>query len=172
MMKKTIPITTLLVVLFLSLAYSAEQKEYLSPDGKYYAYIIPLPKAPTGSGESEVVIKSKDNGQILCSKNYGSEDGEHGYGIEKAAWTPNSMFFVYSMSSSGGHQAWHSPTDFIAISDFKIHRLDDYVGPITNPKFILVAPDIIKTSGRDKTILDEANFEVKLNELAKHKMNE
>lgn len=169
MMKKIIFISILLIFIFFSVANTAEQKKYLSPDGKYSAYIIPSPNVPTGSGESEVVIKSNDNGQILCSKNYGSEDGEHGYGIEKAAWTPNSMFFVYSMSSSGGHQAWHSPTDFIAISDFKIHRLDDYVGPITNPKFILVAPDIIKTSGRDKTTLDEANFEVKLGEIAKGK---
>jgi hypothetical protein len=167
MMEKIISISILLILFFLSPANSAEQKEYSSPDGKYYAYIIPLPKAPCGSGESEVVIKSKDNGQILCSKNYGSEDGEHGYGVEKAAWTTDSMFFVYSMSSSGGHQAWHFRTDFITISDFKIHSLDDYAGSITNPNFILVAPDIIKTSGQDKMTLDEADFEVKLSEIAK-----
>ena len=171
MMKKIICISIFLIFILFSPANSAEQKEYLSPDGKYYAYIIPLPKTPYGSGESEVVIKSKDNGKILCSKNYGSEDGEHGYGVEKAAWTPNSMFFVYSMSSSGGHQAWHFPTDFVAISDLNIHSLDDYVGPITNLNFALVAPDIIKTSGRDKNTLDEAHFMIKLSEIDKGKKN-
>ena len=112
-------------------------------------------------------MKAK-SGRILCSRNYGSEDGEHGYGVEKAAWTPDSRFFVYSLSSSGGHQAWHFPTDFISTTDYKFRRLDDFVGPITDPDFTLTAPDIIKTSGRDKTTLDEKNFEVILSESVKH----
>ena len=37
---------------------------------------------------------------------------EHGYGVTKAVWTPDSHFFVYSLESSGGHEAWHSPVWF------------------------------------------------------------
>jgi hypothetical protein len=152
------------LVLLTVLAHSGDQKEYLSPDGKYRAYVIPLPKAPYGSGESKIMIKAK-SGKTLSLKSYGSEDGEHGFGVEKAAWTFDSRFFVYSMSSSGGHQAWHFPTNFISTTDWKIRNLDDYVGPITNPGFVLSAPDTVKTVGRDKSTLDEASFEVRLSEL-------
>jgi hypothetical protein len=145
-------------------AHSADPKEYLSPNGKYRAYVIPLPKAPYGSGESKIVIKAQ-SGKTLCLKSYGSKDGEHGFGVEKAAWTFDSRFFVYSMSSSGGHQAWHFPTHFISTTDWKVRNLDDFVGPITDPSFVLSAPDTLKTAGRDKSTLDEATFEVRLSEL-------
>ena len=154
--------------LIVGLAYGKKQQEYASPDGTYIAYVIALPKAPYGSGESKIIIKTK-KGKILCSKNYGSEDGEHGFGVERAAWTPDSHFFVYSMSSSGGHQAWHFPTDFISTGDFEVRTLDDYIGPITDPDFELKAPDIIKTSGRQKDTLDEAIFDISISELLSKK---
>jgi len=166
-MKKIIIISILSLIFFSTLVYSSERKEYLSPDGEYRAYINPLPKASYSFGESEILIKTK-NGKLLCSKSYGSEDGQHGFYVEKAAWTPDSRFFVYSLSSSGGHQAWHFPTDFISTTDCKVRRLDDFVGPITSPDFVLTAPDTIKTSGRDKKTLDEAKFEVRLSESIRH----
>jgi dipeptidyl aminopeptidase/acylaminoacyl peptidase len=166
MMKNGITISILALIFFSTFTYSAEQKEYLSPDGEYRAIVVSLSKSSYGSAESEIFIKTKD-GKILCSKDYSSEDGEHGFGVEKAAWTPDSKFFVYSLSSSGGHQAWHFPTDFISTIDGKVRRLDEFVGPVTDPSFALIAPDTIKTSGRDKTNLDETNFYVKLSELVK-----
>ena len=153
------------VFLIVGLSYGNKQQEYPSPDGKYIAYVIALPKARYGSGESEIIIKTK-KGKILCSKNYGSESGEHGLGVERAAWTPDSQFFIYSMSSSGGHQAWHFPTDFIAVRDFKIRSLDNYLGLITDPDFDLMAPDIIRITGRRiGDLLRERNFETNLNKL-------
>ena len=169
MMKNGITILFLALIFFSTFTYSAEQKEYLSPDGKYWAIVVPLSKSSYGSGENEIFIKTKD-GNILCSQNYASDDGEHGFVVETAAWTPDSKFFVYSLSSSGGHQAWHFPTDFISTIDGKVRRLDEFVGPITDPSFALIAPNTINTSGRDKTTLDEANFEVKLSELLKHEL--
>ena len=139
MMKQRVLILIAALTLFSTLVHSAEQTEYSSPDGKYQAYVLPLPKAPYGVGESKIVIMAK-TGQTLGVKSYGSEDGEHGSGIEKAAWTSDSRFFVYSMSSSGGHQAWHFPTYFISITDWKVRNLDDYVGPITDPDFVLSPP--------------------------------
>jgi dipeptidyl aminopeptidase/acylaminoacyl peptidase len=162
-MKQKIFLSILLLVLISTLVHSAEQKEYLSPDGKYRAYVIPLPNV-LGSRECQITIEVT-KGKTLCSKSYGSEDGEHGFGVEKAAWTPDSKFFVYSISSSGGHQSWHFPTDFIAITDCKIRNLDDYFGPVTDPSFVLSAPDSIKTVGRDKSTLDEADFKVRLSKL-------
>ncbi|MBI5559568.1 MAG: hypothetical protein HY885_18250 [Deltaproteobacteria bacterium] len=170
-MTKKVSIAILFTLLLSTSVYAKEQKEYVSPDGKYCAYVLALPTAPYGSGESKIALKG-ENGKILCAKSYGSEDGEHGLGVEKAAWTPDSKFFVYSMSSSGGHQAWHFPTDFISTVDFKVRSLDDFIGSITDPDFALIAPDIIITSGRDKTTLAETNFKVTLSETVKDKKNE
>ena len=125
-----------------------------------------MPKALYGSGESKIEIRAT-NGAVLCPKSYGSQDGEHGFGVGRSAWTPDSQFFVYSMSSSGGHQSWHFPTDFIAVRDFKVRSRDDYLGPITDPDFILRSPDIVKTVGRKKADLEEAKFEARLSELLK-----
>jgi len=122
-----------------------QAKEFRSPDGKYLAIVIPLPKAPYGSGESKIEIHVKD--AIVSSASYSSEDGEHGFGVERAKWSPDSKFFVYSMSSSGGHQSWHFPTYFISVNDFKTRYLDDYVGSITQPKIVFTPPDTVQVYG-------------------------
>ncbi len=164
-MTKTSFLLSLLILLLLNGSANAEEeKEYISPNGKYYAYVVALPNAPYGRGENKIVIQNK-GGKTLCSKSYDSEDGEHGFGVEKAGWTPDSNFFVYSMSSSGGHQAWHFPTYFISSAHCKDQRLDDYVGPITDPDFAVKPPDIVKTIGRAKATLDEKTFEVRLGAL-------
>ncbi len=119
--------------------------KYSSPDGKYIAIVVPLPHALSGVGESKIEIHSKD--AILSSAIYSSEDGEHGFGVEQATWSPDSKFFVYSMSSSGGHQSWHFPTYFISVNDFKTRYLDDYVGSITQPEIAFSPPDIIQVFG-------------------------
>ena len=82
--------------------------------------------------------------RVLARRNYGSEDGEHGYGVTKAAWTPDSQFFVYSLESSGGHQSWHTPVQFFWRSENKIISLDDALkDAVTNPQFLLSAPDCL-----------------------------
>ena len=143
---------------------SSSVKQYASPDGKHVVVVLALPKAHYGSGESEIVLKTTD-GKILCSKSYGSADGEHGFGVERAAWTPDSQFFVYSMSSSGGHQSWHFPTHVISIRDAKIMDIDNLLGPVTDPDFELKAPNILKAVGRDKKTLNDTTFEVRLSAL-------
>jgi hypothetical protein len=168
MIKKNIELLLFIgLFLFIGVAYAdkKQDRKFESPDGKFIAYIIALPNAPYGSGESKIIIKTKQD-KVLYSKDYSSEDGEHGFGVERAAWTPNSKFFVYSMSSSGGHQAWHFPTDFIDVSDFKIRSLDKYLGPITDPDFELIAPDIIRITGQSIADLEkEVNSKKSLEEL-------
>src|SRR5437899_963523 len=61
------------------------------------------------SYESRVEFYSPQH-EMLCALDYSSEDSEHGFGIVKAAWTPDSNYFVFSLTSSGGHQSWHFPT--------------------------------------------------------------
>lgn len=170
MIKRNIALLLAVMILLTGISHASQKKDriYASPDGKYIAYVVALPKTPYGSGESKIIIKTK-NGEKLFSKDYGSETGEHGFGVEQAAWTTDSRFFVYSMSSSGGHQAWHFPTDFISTEDFKVRSLDDSLGPITAPDFKLKAPDIIKTEGRQKDTLKETIFDISLSELFSNK---
>jgi dipeptidyl aminopeptidase/acylaminoacyl peptidase len=146
-------------------AEKLKEQKYISPDGRFVAHVVPLPKARYGSGESKIIIKT-NKGKILYSKDYGSEDGKHGFGVVRAAWTPDSQFFVYSMSNSGGHQPWHTPIKFISITDFKAHSLDDYVGPIMDPNFELNKPNIIRADKR-KDSLETEPFEIRLDELLK-----
>jgi hypothetical protein len=137
-----------------------------SPDGRYQAFVTALPGIR--SGESMVVIKTK-KGKTIFSKSYGSEDGEHGYVVVRAAWTPNSTFFVYSLASSGGHQPWHTPIHYVSVRDSKIRSLDDYIGAVTQPDFELRAPDTIKAIGASwtpgKGLGEESPFEVSLSHL-------
>ena len=149
-------------------AYAEEVREYHSPDGLFRASVIALHKSSYGSGESRIELRSA-NGSLLFSRSYASNDGEHGFGVERAAWTPDSKFFVYSLSSSGGHQSWHFPTDFLASRTLRLRRLDDYVGAITDREFRIFPPDTVHAVGRRRTDWKEAAFEVQLSKLVKGK---
>jgi len=98
------------------------------------------------SYESRVEFYSPQD-EMLCALDYSSEDSEHGFGIVKAAWTPDSNYFVFSLTSSGGHQAWHAPTFFYGVRDSEIHSLDSYVDAagISKGDFTLKSPNIVLT---------------------------
>lgn len=149
-----------ILFLFVSGAHAGELRKYPSPDGMLNALVIPLSK----SGESRIEMLSTD-GSLLLSQSYASEDGEHGFIVEQADWTPDSKFFVYSLSSSGGHQPWHSPIDFMAASTRSIHRMDDYVGPITDPAFKVVPPNTLSVITGGIPDHKEKAIEVRLSEL-------
>ena len=70
-------------------------------------------------------------------------DHQHGEGVSYAAWTPDSKFFVFSTSSSGGHQPWHGPAYFYARRQNRVLRLDDYIGIGPNLVFSVSSPDVL-----------------------------
>ncbi len=143
-----------------------QTKEYRSPDGKYLAVVIPYPKTPHGSGESKIEIHSKDT--IVSSASYSSGDGEHGFIVDRAAWSPDSKFFVYTMYSSGGHQSWHFPTYFVSVGDFKTRYLDDYIGSITQPEITFTPPDIVHVYGHTPSDFEkETEIKASLSKLLK-----
>src|SRR5262245_18026110 len=108
---------------------SRPAREFVSPDGLFRAVVVALENAPYGAGESLVELRSVD-GTLLLAHAYASEDGQHGLGVELASWTPDSQFFVYSMSSSGGHQPMHVPIDFISVSGPLLQSLPDDIGVV------------------------------------------
>jgi hypothetical protein len=83
---------------------------YPSPDGTLRAVVYPtdISLDATPDMESRVVIRTS-TGKTLTSKDYSSPRGFNGYYVVNAQWSPDSKFFVYSMSSSGGHSPWQFP---------------------------------------------------------------
>jgi len=143
-------------------------RQFLSPDEQLRATVTDVKNSPTGSEESRLTIQTV-NGQILFDHSFESKDGEHGAGVLRAAWTPDSQYFVVSLSSSGGHQAWHFQTDFWRRRDAELLYLDDYLGSITDPDFSLKEPDVVITRGRNIESLEEETFRVSLASLGTQK---
>jgi hypothetical protein len=144
-------------------AMTQSKREFIAPNHDAIAYVLSL-KAPEATEESRIKIVSK-TGNVLLDTSFSSEDGEHGLGVVKASWTPNSKFFVFSTSSSGGHQPWHSPTFFYSVKLKKLIYLDDLVGVITTPDFVLSAEDSLYTIGKRKDDLEDEDFAIKLSKL-------
>ena len=165
---------TLLLVLFVvSIPFHAvadETQKYVSPDGKLHALVVPVGKAGDGPRESRVEVRNS-GGKFLLSRSFASKDGEHGYVVYRADWTADSQFFVFSVGSSGGHQPWHSPIYFYCRSDSRLRLLDDYLGPITDPNFMLSAPDTIHATKLKKYgDLESVAVEAKLSKLIKQNL--
>jgi len=115
---------------------------YRSPDKALLARVLPIGKSGWEWAESRVEIRNR-NGHLLRYLSFASADHEHGEGVNYGAWTPDSMFFVFSTSSSGGHQPWHGPAYFYSRRHNLIRRLDDYIGVGPDLIFSVSAPDIV-----------------------------
>jgi len=76
------------------------EEKFESPDGAIVA-LVRFTKTVEATTESRVELRTH-SGRVLSKHDYGSDDGEHGYGVTKAVWTLDSQFFVYSLESSGG----------------------------------------------------------------------
>jgi hypothetical protein len=144
--------TLLLMLIFRSLllqpSYSVTDgpKEYKSKED-HRVLILPASKLSGHAAyESKIEFYSVEN-RVLCTLDYSSEDGQHGFGVMKAAWTPDNKYFVFSLTSSGGHQPWHAPTFFYSVGDSEIHSLDSYVeaAGISKGDFTLKSPNIVLT---------------------------
>lgn len=125
-----------------SAAFAGAPDRHRSPDGAVEALVATAPARGAGAGESTVRLRTPA-GRLLAQTRQTSASGAHGYRVEHAAWTPDSQFFVFSTTSSGGHQAWRFPTYFFARRDGKIHLLDAYVGPVTTPDFVVRSPHLL-----------------------------
>jgi hypothetical protein len=122
-------------------------KQFASPDGSR-AVVAPVDKiAGFESYESRVDFYST-RGSKLCSADFSSGDGEHGYGVVNAAWTPDGRYFVFSLESSGGHSVMETPTFFYSSPRREFCSLEDYVdgNSIESPDFHLSAPNTVEVT--------------------------
>src|SRR5215813_11175538 len=133
------------VVLLSSLRLAeAQTKVHSAPDKSLRAIILPVGKKGYEGTESRIEIRSS-SGKTLRWKSFASYDGEHGMGVNHAEWTPNSLFFVFNVDSSGGHQPWHCATYFYSRSENRFYSLDDYIGSVTSD-FIIEGRNVLKTT--------------------------
>jgi len=111
----------------------------ISPDRSVFA-LIRYPMLSGTTTESRIQFTTID-GHVLAERSYVSEDGKHGYGIIRAAWTPDSQFFVYKLESSGDHEPWHNPVHFFSRKDNKFVELDPLLNDaVSNTQQFLVSP--------------------------------
>ena len=149
--------------------FADETQKHVSPDGKLEAFVIPVGKPGDFAMESRVEIRDS-KGKIVFAKSFASKDGEHGYIVYHADWTPDSRFFVFSVYSSGGHQPWNSPIYFYCRSDGQLRLLDQYLKPVRDPHFGLSPPDIIRAPIlKEYGDLESVTIDVKLSNLVKQK---
>jgi hypothetical protein len=127
---------------------------FSSPDGAARALVFPEDASldATPDMESRVVFRGKD-GKLLNSRNFASPRGFEGYYVVNGQWSPDSRFFVFTLSSSGGHSPWSFPTwvfgrDKNVIVDFA--RLIDG-NPTVSPDFAFAGPHTLKAMTWEKS---------------------
>jgi len=117
---------------------------YVSPDATLRALVLPIDvDVHQHMWESHVII-STSKGKRLASKDYSSE-GAHGHYVVNAKWSPDSQFFVYSMSSSGGHSPWHFPTWVYSHQKNLIINFEEIIGgkPTVSKDFNFSGPHTV-----------------------------
>jgi hypothetical protein len=122
---------------------SIKPRIYPSPDGTLRALVLPVDVSlyATPDMESRVVLRTS-NGDTVTSKGYSSPRGTNGYYVVNAKWSLDSQFFVYSMSSSGGHSPWSFPMMVYGRQKKRIVGLSDMIDgrPTLSPDFHFAGP--------------------------------
>lgn len=119
---------------------SANRMSAKSPDAQLIAVITATDRRMRVNGNESRIEIRRYNDQI-CVHDFSSSDGEHGYGIDGAEWTPDSQYFVFRLRSTGGHSPMFAPIAFWSRKENRFYSLMDYTGDTT---FLVVAPDQIK----------------------------
>ena len=101
---------------------------FISPDKAIHASVLPVGVSlyATPDMESRVVIRSSD-GDTLTSEDYSSPRGMNGHYVYFAKWSPDSQFFIFSLTSSGGHQPWSFPIIVYSRKRNVIAKLSDMI---------------------------------------------
>jgi len=141
------------------LSASAEQQNvYTSPDGKLSVTVIPVEKTK-GLAAAESRMEVRREGSLLLSKDFSSEDGEHGAGIVHGQWTSDSKFFVFLTEFSGGHMPLQHPVHFYCRNENTIRTFNSFldVDGVLTQDFYLKGADTVAirtqdTSGKLRTI--------------------
>jgi len=116
---------------------------FVSPGKALQALVIPADVSldVTPDVESRIEIRVR-GGKVLASEDHSSPRGMNGYYVVTAKWSPDSQFFVYSFTLSGGHQPWSFPIMIYSRKWNTFARLSDLIDekPTISAKFAFSGP--------------------------------
>jgi hypothetical protein len=132
---------------------------YPSPDGTLQAIVLPVDVSlyATPDMESRVVIRNTKS-DTLTSKDYSSPRGTNGYYVDRAKWSPDSQFFVFSLLSSGGHSPWSHPMAVYSRAKNRFAQFSDMIGdrPTLSGDFSFSGPHTVTaTTWKQPGALDD-----------------
>ncbi len=122
---------------------SSTRLKLISPDQRFTARISSSGKRRAAKADESGVEIRDGNGRLLCTHDFSSSDGEHGYGVDGAKWTPNSQFLVLRVRSSGGHSPMFAPVVFWSRKTGRFYQLNDYT---SDQLFSVSSPDNVEVS--------------------------
>ncbi|HTV26746.1 MAG TPA: hypothetical protein VMF32_03110 [Xanthobacteraceae bacterium] len=133
---------------------------FVSPDKATRALVYPtdISLYATPDMESRVVFRSSD-GTTLTSQDYSSPRGANGYYVFHGQWSPDSQYFVFSMSSSGGHSPWSFPTKVYSVKKKLIANFSDMIGgnPTVSGQFQFSGPHtLVASTWKKPGVTDDA----------------
>ena len=145
---------------------SSRPTAYRSPDGKLTALVYPADRSlhATPDMESRVEIR-RSGSRTIASKDYSSPRGANGYYVAQAEWTADAQYFVYSLSSSGGHSPWQSPIELYARQKNAFVRFSDLIGgnPTLAGRFRLTGQHtVIATTWQNNSADTKLRIEINL----------
>jgi hypothetical protein len=117
---------------------SERPREFKSPDAKLRAVVVPVDKQRGFEQYESRISIVRGGSRQLSVHDFSSADGEHGYGVDGAQWTPDSQFFVCRMRNSGGHSPMYAPVVFWSRKTNSFYQLNAYTADRT---FSIAPPD-------------------------------
>lgn len=153
---------TLLLTLYSTASVAAvvcaQNHDLKSPNGLVVAHISAA-NARLSCEESRVQFLVA--GRLVADKSFGSDGGQHGYDLVSAEWTPDSRYFIFNLSSSGGHQVLNSPILVFSTQSKRI-RLLKLPPRIMPSSFRLLGNDKISVEGWDVQTQADTTIQVSL----------
>jgi hypothetical protein len=124
---------------------------HMSPDKAMRALVFPtdISLDTTPDMESRVVVRS-NSGVTVTSHDHSSPRGMNGYYVYRAKWSPDSQFFVYSLTSSGGHLPWSFPIMVFDRKSSQIIKFSEMIGgkPTLSGDFSFSGPHTLAATTR------------------------
>lgn len=114
------------------------RKVFKSPDAGLLAIVAPADKKAGIEGRESRILILRSGGNQISMQDFSSQDGEHGYGVVGAQWTPDSQYFVCRMTNSGGHSPVYVPLVFWNRKTNHFYQLKAYTA---GRVFSIVSPD-------------------------------
>lgn len=139
-----------------AIALSAQafaESKFPSPDGKTFAQV------QTGKNNEIYVTLQTTAGKTLAQINLFSQDADHGRALDKAVWSADSRFFVFTTESSGGHSPWHFQTYYYAKVSETFRSFDDRSN-------LSVAASDVSIDANDVLHFQKYNFDTQVAEAA------